>query len=66
MIRELVGAVNRVNYNQDNGLNALAGMVSLCPMVTGEIWNVVEGNQALIDKMLDHSKASIILDHSIT
>jgi hypothetical protein len=47
VVRELVGAVNRVNYNQDNGLNALAGVVSLCPMVTGEVWTVGEGNAAL-------------------
>lgn len=32
---------------QDNGLNALAGVVSLCPTVTGEVFSVKEGNSAM-------------------
>lgn len=66
LLQELVGAVNKVNYNQDNGLNALAGVVSLCPMVTGEIWSVEEGNQALISAMLNTSQAKVILNTTIT
>lgn len=34
---ELLAAVNRVNYNQGNQINALAGLVSMCPMVTGTV-----------------------------
>ena len=41
------GAVNRVNYNQDNTINALAGVVSLCPLVTGSTFTIKEGNGAI-------------------
>ena len=32
---------------QDNGLNALAGVVSLCPAVTGDLFKVEGGNSRL-------------------
>jgi len=35
-------------------------------MVTGEIFNVEEGNQALINAMLNHSQANIILNKGVT
>ncbi|CAN0543264.1 unnamed protein product, partial [Ectocarpus sp. 8 AP-2014] len=44
---ELAHAANRVNYNQGNGLNALAGVVSLCPAVTGDLFSVEGGNARL-------------------
>ena len=47
IIAELVAAVNKVNYNQDNRLNALAGVVSLCPLVTGSTFTIQEGNAAI-------------------
>lgn len=34
---EFLAGVNRVNYNQGNEINALAGLVSMCPMVTGTV-----------------------------
>lgn len=44
---------------QDNGLNALAGVVSLCPMVTGSVFSIAEGNAALATAMLNHSHATL-------
>lgn len=59
IVQEFVGSVNRVNYNQDNGLNALAGLVSLCPTVTGEVVSVQEGNAAMAVAMLQAAHAEI-------
>lgn len=36
----------KLNF-QDNGLNALAGVVSLCPAVTGDLFKVEGGNSRL-------------------
>lgn len=90
LVRELVGSVNKVNYNQvgeeqaglpaphscphpsshtralglsgvqDNGLNALAGVVSLCPMVTGSVFSLSEGNEVLAQAMLNSSSADVM------
>lgn len=38
---------------QDNGLNALAGVVSLCPMVTGDLFKVKGGNARLSEVRRD-------------
>ena len=35
----------QVHYNQGTGLNALAGVISLCPLITGEVFKVREGNK---------------------
>jgi hypothetical protein len=35
----------QVHYNQGTGLNALAGVISLCPLITGEVFEVREGNK---------------------
>lgn len=62
LIREMLFAVNKVNYNQSNDINALAGMgesfsfllfswtflnlsaiVSMCPLVTGEVFSLKTG-----------------------
>lgn len=36
-----------VSFPQGNGLNALAGVVSLCPAVTGTLFSVEAGNSRL-------------------
>ncbi|CAM9897021.1 unnamed protein product, partial [Chrysoparadoxa australica] len=38
VVNEIVYGVNRINYNQGLEMNALAGVVSLCPMVTGTLF----------------------------
>ena len=59
ILGELVAAVNRVNYNQDNQLNALAGVVSLCPLVTGSTFTIREGNGAIASALLDKAAAEV-------
>lgn len=59
IVGEFVGSVNRVNYNSDNSINALAGLVSLCPTVTGEVLSVQEGNSAMTMAMLQSAHANL-------
>ncbi|CAM9810990.1 unnamed protein product, partial [Laminaria digitata] len=63
---ELAHAVNRVNYNQDNGLNALAGVVSLCPAVTGDLFAVEGGNSRLSEELLKASATEVRLETRVT
>jgi prenylcysteine oxidase/farnesylcysteine lyase len=60
ILGELVAAVNRVNYNQNNQLNALAGVVSLCPLVTGSTFTIREGNGAIAAAMLEHAAHELV------
>lgn len=43
LLHELLHSVNKVNYNQGNDINALAGLVSLCPLVSGKVFSTKEG-----------------------
>ena len=43
LLHELMHSVNKVNYNQGNDINALAGLVSLCPLVSGKVFSTKEG-----------------------
>lgn len=65
IIKEVVGSINRVNYNQNNGLNALAGVVSLCPTVTGKVFSVKEGNAAMTEAMIKASHAFLVRNITI-
>lgn len=47
-----------MNYNQNNDLNALAGLVSLCPTTTGEVVSVQEGNARVAEAMLEAAGAA--------
>lgn len=56
---EVVAAVNRVNYNQDSGLNAFAGMVSMLPTVVNDLFKIEGGNVQVPEKLLDHAHANL-------
>lgn len=56
--RQFVGSVNRVNHNQNNDLNPLAGLVSLCPTTKGEVVSVQEGNARMAEAMLQAAGAA--------
>jgi len=60
LVTEFVGSIQRVNYNANNDLNALAGLVSLCPTVTGEVVSLTEGNAALAVSMLKAAEARVL------
>ncbi|CAM9195491.1 unnamed protein product, partial [Hapterophycus canaliculatus] len=62
---ELAHAANRVNYNQGNGLNALAGVVSLCPAVTGDVFSVEGGNSRLSEELLNISASDVRLNTGV-
>ena len=65
-IRELAYAVNRVNYNQGNDINALTGSVSLCPAFSGQdILALKGGNAQLVDRLLTTSNADLRLNHKV-
>lgn len=65
LVTEFVGSIQRVNYNANNDINALAGLVSLCPTVTGEVVSVEEGNAAMAVAMLQDAKASLMLNVTV-
>lgn len=49
---ELAGAINRINYNQQNQvLNAMAGLVSYLPAAQPDIYYIKEGNAVLPQKL---------------
>ena len=58
-LAQFVGSVNRVNYNQNNDLNSLAGLVSLCPTVTGAVVSVREGNARMAEALLQAAQANL-------
>ena len=64
---EVVAAASRVNYNQENvELNALAGLVSLLPVVDSRVFTIREGNQRLAERvLLDASGASVHLNSPV-
>jgi len=47
LLSELMFAVNKVNYNQSNNINALAGLVSMCPIITGDVFSLETGWTAI-------------------
>eukprot|EP01026_Neomeris_dumetosa_P040630 TRINITY_DN335_c0_g1_i3.p1 TRINITY_DN335_c0_g1~~TRINITY_DN335_c0_g1_i3.p1 ORF type:complete len:492 (+),score=57.82 TRINITY_DN335_c0_g1_i3:62-1537(+) len=51
-LEEILGAVNRVNYNQNNSLNALAGLVSNMASSSDVLVHIQGGNQQLPEKLL--------------
>jgi len=63
--KELVTAVNRVNYNQPNTLNALAGMVSLTPMVKEGVWQIRDGNYQIAERVLEKTGAVVHLNSTV-
>uniref|UniRef100_A0A7S3K3V0 Prenylcysteine lyase domain-containing protein n=1 Tax=Aureoumbra lagunensis TaxID=44058 RepID=A0A7S3K3V0_9STRA len=53
LIDELTFAMNRVNYNQGNEINALTGSVSMCPAVAGQkVLAIRQGNSQLAQRLL--------------
>ncbi|KAK9823597.1 hypothetical protein WJX72_004119 [[Myrmecia] bisecta] len=56
---ELAAAVNRVNYNQGNALNALAGMVSMLPTVDSRVFAIKGGNRRLPEELLKNASALV-------
>ncbi|CAM9340392.1 unnamed protein product, partial [Phaeothamnion confervicola] len=58
---ELVFAINKCNYNQGNELNALAGVVGLCPAFGGSVFQVEGGNSLVPKGLLRLSEANVRL-----
>lgn len=56
---EFIAAINRVNYNQGNTLNALAGMVSMLPAVDSRVFKIKGGNQLLPQRLLLKARAHV-------
>lgn len=47
----------KVNYGQDNQIDAFTGLVSLAGMEDGYLWSVVGGNYQIAERGLGRSKA---------
>jgi len=65
-LREMLHAVNKVNYNSSNDLNALSGCVSLCPMVTGSLFTIEEGIQQIAVRTFQSVKAAVHVNAEVT
>lgn len=64
---EVVGAINRCNYNQRNAeLNALAGLVSYGPAAYGKVWSIVGGNRQLVSGLLAVSGATVMTNSRVS
>mmetsp|Transcript_44532 Transcript_44532/g.112209 ORF Transcript_44532/g.112209 Transcript_44532/m.112209 type:complete len:533 (+) Transcript_44532:51-1649(+) len=61
---ELITGVNRVNYGQDNSLNALVGLVSIIGN-TDELASVSGGNPQIVSGLLNRSGASVELERTV-
>ena len=59
LLHELLHSVNKVNYNQGNDINALAGLVSLCPLVSGKVFSTKEGWTQIHKVLLDSSQSQL-------
>lgn len=67
ILTQLIHGVNKVNYNQNNNeLNALAGVVSLCPLVTGELVQIEEGNSEIFSRVIEKYASRVHKDVKIS
>ena len=66
LLRELVSAAERVNYNQPITLNALTGSVGLIPMIDDRLWAVEGGNVRLVQGAANSSAAEQLTSHRVT
>ena len=62
---EMWHAVNLVNYNQRDGLNAFAGFVSLLPAVDGQVFSLVGGNAQLPQRLLERANVTLALGAAV-
>ena len=63
LLRELVTAVERVNYNQQLDVNGLAGSVGLIPALDDDLFAIEGGNCRLVQAAIQHSGAELRLQH---
>ena len=59
MVDELVCAAMKVNYGQNNQIDAFTAYVSLAGMDDGSLWSVIGGNYQIPEKALEASGASV-------
>ena len=57
LVDELICAALKVNYGQDNSVDAFTTMVALAGMQDGSLWRVQDGNKLIPEHALDASKA---------
>ena len=57
LVDEMICAALKVNYGQDNRVDAFTAMVALAGMQDGSLWRVQNGNKLIPEHALDASKA---------
>ncbi|KAJ8603849.1 hypothetical protein CTAYLR_000297 [Chrysophaeum taylorii] len=67
LAREIIAGVNRVNYNQRNDeLNALAGLVSMTPLMGNQdVLCIREGMSALVRRLLELADADVRTNRTV-
>ncbi|EFJ43009.1 hypothetical protein VOLCADRAFT_96740 [Volvox carteri f. nagariensis] len=64
---EVAGAANRCNYNQNNEqMNALAGLVSYMPIAYGAVFQIEGGNRQVVSGLLAASGAQLFTASRVT
>ncbi|CAL5225135.1 g7913 [Coccomyxa viridis] len=63
---EFVAGINRIQYNQGNGINALAGMVSLLPTIDSRLFHIKGGNRLLAERLINATGANLLLGRRVT
>lgn len=58
LVDELICCAMKVNYGQNNSIDAFTAMVSLAGMEDGSLWSVVGGNYQIPKAALDSSEAT--------
>lgn len=58
LVDDLVCAAMRVNYGQDNQIDAFTAFVSLAGMQDGYLWSVIGGNYQIPKRALEYSNAT--------
>ena len=59
MVDELVCSAMKVNYGQNNAIDAFTAFVSLAGVDVGSLWSVVGGNYHIPKKALEASRATL-------
>jgi prenylcysteine oxidase/farnesylcysteine lyase len=58
LVDEVVCAAMKVNYGQNNSIDAFTGLVSLAGIEDGYLWSVVGGNYQIAEEALKRSEAA--------
>lgn len=66
LMKELLSAAVRVNYNQPMSVNALAGSVGIIPVIQLDLFMISEGNERIPKHLIEKFSSHLMLNHTVT